>query len=298
MCKSAKKYTIQQFRNDFPNDDVCLEKIFQLRYSDVTNCPFCEEDFSYRRIPTRQCYQCTKCYGQIYPCAGTIFEKSRTPLLTWFYVMYLFTTIKGGVSAYEIQDQIGVTYKTAWRMLKQIRILMSKDSEIFFSGSVELDETFVGGKNKNRHRDKKVAKSQGRSFKDKTPVFGIYHRETGKVATYVITNTSRAEIQPIIYNHIELGSQVNTDEWHAYKGLNRDYDHNFVNHGIGNYANGDTTTNRMENYWSNLKRMLGGTYIRVSPKYLQLYANERAFRFNNRNSEEPVFTCLLNSLAS
>jgi transposase-like protein len=282
------KYTITQFLKEYSNDDICLDKIFDQHYDKMEYCPKCEKEFSYTRVKDRQCYQCTKCYNQIYPCVGTIFEKSRTPLTYWFLTMFLFVASKNGVSAYEIQRQLGVTYKCAWRMLKQIRILMSKDEVFTFSGTVELDETFVGGKNINRHRDKKVEKCQGRSFKDKTPVFGIFHRETKTVKTFVVADTKRATLQPIIYDYIELGSTVYTDEWSAYNGIESDYNREFVNHRIGNYANGDCTTNAIENFWSNFKRTLKGSYISVSKKYLQLYANEASFRFNRHHPTKCV----------
>lgn len=296
MCKCTKKYTITQFRKDYPDDSACLDKIFQLRYSELKVCPKCSKETTFRRVPTRQCYQCTKCYYQIYPCAGTPLEGTKTSLLVWFYVIYLFTASKNGISAYEVQRQIGGSYKTSWRMLKQIRILTTDNDESMFSGIIEIDETFVGGKNKNRHKDKKVKKSQGRSFKDKTPILGFVDRASNRVKTFVIDNTQRSTIQPIIKQYIQKGSTLMTDEWTAYRGLNSDYDHNYVDHSKGIYSVDDITSNRVENLWSVLKRTINGSYIHVSAKYLQLYANEVAFRQNYRNSEIPIFDCLLNHL--
>ncbi|MES2589874.1 MAG: IS1595 family transposase [Bacteroidota bacterium] len=302
MCKDRKnsntKYTIQQFRLDFRDDSSCLERIFTIRYGKLTTCPDCEQETTFKRVSTRQCYQCSKCYHQIYPCAGTIFEKTRTPLTYWFYVIYLFTASKNGISAYEVQRQIGVTYKTAWRMLRQIRVLTANDSIDLFTGTTEMDETFVGGKNINRHKDKKVPKCQGRSFADKTPVLGIYERETKRVRNFVIDDTSKAQIQPLILQHVEQGTPIMTDEWVAYQGLGEVYEHKFVNHRIKEYVNEDCTTNRIENFWSVFKRTLKGSYIQVSKKYLQLYTDEVVFRFNNRESDKPIFDCFLNLLAS
>lgn len=270
MCKDTKKfsnsYNIQQLKVDFPDDGACLFHIFKIRYGNLTECPKCNQDSTFNRVSTRKCFQCSKCYFQIYPCSGTIFEKTRVPLTEWFYVIYLFTVSKNGISAYEVQRQIGGAYKRCLRMLRQIRILLSKDNPNFFDGTVELDETFVGGKNINRHRDKKVANSQGRSFKDKTPVFGIFERETKKVQSFVISNTSPSEIKPIIYNHISDSAHIMTDEWIAYEGLSQHYNHDFVNHRAKQYANGDVTTNRIENFWSVFKRTIKGSYIQVSPK--------------------------------
>lgn len=298
MNKVTKTYTIVQFRKDYQNDSDCLDKIFKIRFGDLSICPVCNKESSFKRVIDRQCYQCSKCANQIYPCAGTPFEKTRTSLLTWFYVIYLFTASKNGISAYEVQRQIGGSYKTAWRMLKQIRILLTDQDDNKFSGIIELDETFVGGKNKNRHKDKKVKNSQGRSFKDKTPILGMVDRIMKQVKCFVIPDTKRETIQPFIKQYIYKGSTLMTDEWTAYRGLNREYDHQFVDHSKGIYSIDDVTSNRVENLWSVLKRTLKGSYIQVSKHYLQLYANEVVFRQNNRNSKEPIFDCLLNCLQS
>lgn len=288
------KYTITNFRKDFPDNDACLNKVFELQYRGQKRCEKCGCDFSYKRVKNRQSFQCKTCNHQVYPCKGTIFENSKTPLLYWFYAIFIFTVSKNGVSAKEIERQLGVTYKTAWRMLKHIRILMSSPVEIG-SGSMELDETFVGGLNKNRRADKKVKNSQGRSFKDKTPVFGMFERETKQVKAFVVPNTRRASIQPIIYSEIQEGVNVYTDEWIAYKGIGKHYNHQFVDHSKKQYSDGDNTTNRIENFWSVFKRTIKGSYIKVSRKYMQLYVNESVFRFNNR--EKPIFWELVNSLA-
>lgn len=289
------KYTIRDFTLDFPNDDACLDKIMKLRYK---SCPCCNHT-EFKRVKDRKCYQCLSCYQQVYPCAGTPLNKTTTPLTLWFYVMYLFSVSKNGISGYEVQRQIGVTYKTAWRMLKQIRILISGGISLEkFNGTIELDETYVGGKNRNRHRDKKVKYSQGRSFKDKTPVFGMLDRIHKKVLCFVIPDTKRATIQPIIRQFIEKNSTLMTDEWTAYQGLNSDYDHNYVDHSKGIYSVDDNSSNGIENFWSVFKRTIKGSYINVSRKYLQLYANESAFRFNFKDSKTPIFYHVLENLSS
>jgi transposase-like protein len=210
--------------------------------------------------------------------------------------MFLFTKSKNGLSAAELQRQIGVSYGTAFRMLHKIRGLLVSDNEMM-SGIIEVDETFVGGKNINRHADKKVENSQGRSFKDKTPVFGAFSRTTGKIYTHVIPDTKAKSIIPIIDSKIEKGSYIMSDEWGAYRNLNKDYQHDIVYHCKGEYTNGNTTTNRVENFWSVFKRTLKGSYISVSRKYLQNYANEVAFRFNNRTNKT-MFNTLFNIAAT
>ncbi|OJV27529.1 MAG: hypothetical protein BGO32_02830 [Bacteroidetes bacterium 37-13] len=231
---------------------------------------------------------------QIHPTKGTIFEKSTTPLLIWFYSMFLFSKSKNGLSASELERQTGVNYKTAWRILMKIRQLTNTDTSLN-TGVFELDETFIGGKNKNRHWDKKVANSQGRSFKDKTPVFGVYQRG-GKVNAYVVDNTKAESLVPIIQQNVVKDSVVYTDEWTAYSSLNKDYQHSFVLHNRKQYKFEDCCTNGIENFGSVLKRTLGGSYIHVNKEYLQQYVNEVAFRYNNRNSE--VFNELVSLISS
>lgn len=292
------KYTIQQFRKEFSTEEDCLQKVFNLKYGNLKICPSCDKETSFRRVTTRKCYQCTKCYHQFYPCKNTIFENSKTPLTYWFYAMFLFTVSKNGISAYELQRQLGVTYKTAWRILKQIRILLSENDTVVFTNEsiVELDETFVGGKNKNRHKDKKVEKAQGRSFKDKVPVLGMLER-SGKVKCFVIPDTSSKTIHPYIFKNIPFGTTIMTDEWTAYNNLNKFYEHNKCDHSKKIYVDGNAHTNGMENFWSNVKRTLNGSYIHVSKKYLQLYINECSFRFNNRKSKIPIFYNLMDCLS-
>jgi len=214
----------------------------------------------------------------------------------WFYAMFLFTASKNGISACELQRQLEVTYKTAWRMLKHIRILLSYDTQDLFTTDsiIECDETFVGGKNKNRHRDKKVAQSQGRSFKDKVPVLGMLERG-GQVKAIVVPNTSSKSIKPHIYNNIPVGATIMSDEWYAYRGLTRNYNHTIVDHSKKCYVDGETSTNGIENFWSVLKRTFNGSYIHISKKYLQLYVDECVFRFNHKKDKD-IFNSLLNCL--
>ena len=321
MCKSTNKYTIKQFKAQFPDDEACLNHLFHLRYGKMKECPKCGCGRPYVRVKNRRCHQCPKCYNQIYATANSIFHRSTTPLVSWYFVIFLFTTSKNGVSACEVQRHLGCTYKTAWKMLHKIRTLMGQDSIEFFTGTVESDETFVGGKNKNRHYDKKVEQSQGRSFKDKTPVLGLVERSeycyitrpskvdptkdvTEKVVTklskargFVVPNTSSQTLKPLIYQYVEPGSSLMTDEWQAYNGLCKFYDHQIVDHSKGQYVNGHAGCNAAENLWSSVKRTIKGSYISVSRKYLQLYVNECVYRYNHRDKGQ-MFIHLLNALAS
>ena len=178
-------FTITQFREAYPNDAACLDKIFKQKYGNLNHCPSCGRETEFRRITTRRSYQCRLCYFQLYPTAGTVFEKTTTPLTYWFYAIYLFTVTRNGVAAKELQRQLGVTYKTAWRMGHKIRELMSQDSKDKLGGFVEIDETYVGGRSKN---------NPGRS-KEKTPVLGMVER-LGKVKAVVVKDTSKAKTIP------------------------------------------------------------------------------------------------------
>ncbi len=290
MCKNKEKFTIKQFREQYSTEEACLNKVFSITYGDTKNCLKCGENITYKRVLNRRCFQCPKCKHQFYPCAGTIFEKSTTPLMYWFYAIFLFTVSKNGLSAYELQRQLGVTYKTAWRILNKLRSMLNND-ENSFSGIVELDETYVGGKNKNRHHNKKFKYTKGRSYADKVPVFGILQRG-GKVSAYVVPDVRTNTLKPIIYSKIQRGSTIMTDEWNSYNGLCYSYDHQFVNHGTGNYVKGDCWTNGLENFWSIVKRTINGSYIHVSRKYMQNYINECVFRFNNKNNKQ-IFDAML-----
>lgn len=286
-----KNYTINHFKNEYSDDEKCLDKIYRLKYNHLKTCPKCNNAANFKKVATRPAYYCPECYYQISPMANTIFEKTTTPLTLWFYAMYLFSQSKNGISAKEIERQIGVTYKTAFRMLHKIRSLLETDVELI-DGVFELDETYIGGKNKNRHKDKKFVNCQGRSTVDKQAVFGLLNRN-GNVIAYKVPDVSRETLEPIIEATIAKGSKINTDEWKAYNSLAKlNYEHNKVYHNRGQYADGDTTTNRVENYWSNVKRTLKGAYITVSPKYLQNYINEVSFKYNNRGTKD-LFNVML-----
>lgn len=275
----------------FPDDDACLSYLFTLSHGESPVCPKCSSEGAYKRVQNRKSYQCGKCSNQIYPMKGTIYEKSRTPLLVWFEIMFLFIKSKNGISAMEVQRITGVTYKTAYRMLMHIRKAVAVEHQRE-TGVFEVDETFVGGLNKNRHADKKVKHSQGRSFKDKTPVFGMFDRNTKEVRAFVVPDTSRSSLRPLLFSNATKGSSVMSDEWHGYGGIGRYYKHDVVDHKAKEYVRGDITTNRIENFWSHLKRTFKGSYITVSRKHMQRYVDEVVFRFNNRENPLIFFDLL------
>lgn len=230
---------------------------------------------------------------------GTIFEKSTTPLHSWFSVMFLMTCSRNGVSSKEVQRILGVTYKTAWRMTKKIREMMSRDEDdMLFDERVCVDESYVGGKNKNRHKDKKVKNSRGRSYKDKTPVFGIVGEETGRVIAKVVPNVVADTLQPILFEKVAESAILTTDEWKAYNGLDGYFDHRIIEHGKGQYSNNGDTTNRIEGFWTQLKRSIYGTHVQVSRRHLQNYVDEAVFRYNNGKRDTPMFNLTVNLLST
>ncbi len=269
----APRYTIDTMHKEFPNDDVCLDFIFQQRYGHLDYCPRCGVETKFYRIKARKYYKCPHCAFELYPLANTIFHKSATPLTKWFYAIYLFGVGKNGVSAMELERHLGVTYKTAWRMAKQIRLMMQQNSDKL-TGTVEADETYIGGKAK-----------QDIKFNNKTAVVGIVEKkkDVGQVKAFATKQADATVTLPFIKANVEIGSTLQTDESRIYSRVKRDFTHEFVNHSRLEYVKAGVHTNTIEGFWGQLKRSLDGTYHCVSPKYLQLYVNEFVYRYNYRH---------------
>lgn len=263
----------------FPDEASCVEYLEWIVWKGNVVSPY---------DPTSTVY---KCKGYNYKCrntgryfnarTNTLFYRSSVPLQKWFIAIWLFTTCKKGISSVQLGKDIGVTQKTAWSMLQRMRKCFSENNKDFkLNGTVEIDETFVGGKNKNRHRDKKVKHCEGRSFKDKTPVFGMLQRG-GNVVAKVVKDTKAETLRTEINRVIQAGSTIYSDEW-CYGRLRPKYRHSRVFHCMGVYGIGDVTTNSIEGFWSILKRGITGVYHKVSRKHLQKYADEFSFRYNQR----------------
>ncbi len=283
MATKPHKYTINNFNQQFPDDDTCLEWLKNHLYPHGIHCTKCDRVTKHHRVTSRRCYVCDNCGSQVYPAANTIFHKSTTSLKSWFYATYLMASTRCGVSAKQLQRELGVTYKTAWRMFHQIRKLLSEDTETgteTFSGEVEMDETYIGG----RHRGKR-----GRGAAGKTPVAGVVERK-GKIIAQVVPDVKAKTLMPIMKEHVLPGSIVYTDELLSYKNTEKSgYQHRRIHHAQKIYVMGDIHTNNIESFWGQLKRSLDGTHHAVSAKYLQRYCDEFAFRFNHRNDEQHMF---------
>jgi len=279
-----EKFTIAQFNKRFPNDDACLEALKDLIYPDGIHCRTCNQVRPHHRRTGRKQYACDYCGTLVAPLAGTIFEKSSTPLTSWFYAMFLMSSTRCGISAKQLEREIGVTYKTAWRIFNQVRKLMADDTGMF-GGEVEMDETYVGGKERG------VIGRPGPNSK-KVPVFGIVERG-GKVAALVTKDVTRATVMPIIEAKVLPRSMIYTDDYKVYNPLAfKGYGHKRIAHSEKIYVMGNIHTNTIEGFWSLLKNGIRGVYHSVSSKHLQSYINEYAFRYNHRKDEAPMLAII------
>lgn len=263
----------------FKDEQTCLRYLEEGYWGGEMRCPFCGFDKPYR-FKNGIKFKCRSCREPFTAKMGTIFQSSKLPMVKWYMAIYLIASHKKGIPSTQLARDLGVTQKTAWFMLQRIRESMKQNDEKM-EGVLQIDECFVGGKNKNRHVDKKVKYGgKGRSFADKMPVLGIINQETGEARTIVIPNVEVASIEPQLRKHIETGSMIYSDE-HGYGDL-KGYTHKSINHAGKCFRIGDVTTNKVENLWSHFKRTIFGIYHYVSFKHLQRYANEITFRFNTR----------------
>lgn len=286
----SKAPTLRQFQDRFPTEDSCLDHLFQVRYGG-TDCPKCHRPVKYSRVKGRRSYQCQWCANQLYPTAGTPFDRTRTSLRDWFYVMFLFTTTRNGVAAKRVQREIGVTYKTAWRMCDQIRKYMATlDSDDMLGGPgeiVEIDESHIGGTAKG---------SRGRYAGNKPVVLGMLEKG-GELITRVVPSVRRHHLVPVVQQHVMPGTHIHTDGLFSYATLkNHGYRHDFVSHERKQYVSKTgCTVNRIEGFWAMLKRGIYGTHIHVSAKHLPKYLGEFEYRWNMRDCPQLMLDRLMHS---
>jgi transposase-like protein len=287
----SKAPTLRQFQDRFPTEDSCLDHLFQVRYAG-TDCPKCGRPLKYSRIAKRRAYQCQWCANQLYPTAGTPFDRTRTSLRDWFYVMFLFTTTRNGVAAKRVQRELGVTYKTAWRMCHEVRKYMgSLDSDDPLGGPgqiVEVDEALIGGKVHGQ--------GTGRYAGNKSLVLGMLEKD-GELITCVVETTRASNLIPVVQEHVLPGTHIHTDALLSYKPLGRSgYQHSHVRHQFGEYVSATgATVNRIEGFWSMLKRGINGTHIHVSEKHLPKYLGEFEYRWNMRHCPQLMLDRLMYS---
>jgi transposase-like protein/predicted RNA-binding Zn-ribbon protein involved in translation (DUF1610 family) len=294
---ASPEFSVREFFEKFPNELTCLEHIMRVRFGGTKiDCPSCGAvGAQFHKLRDRRVYACPECLFQIAPTANTILQDTRTPLVSWFYAMWLFCTTRHGVSGKELQRQLGVTYKTAYRMGMQIRKLTEKaDSfDTMLAGHIELDEAYVGGVRRGG--------SRGRGAPNKTVVFALAERG-GRIRAKVVPNAQTVSLRPIVLANVERGSTVSTDELRSYGLLTKDgYRHGRVNHTQKEYARYVCKSltfhvNTCEGFFRLLKASIRSTHIHVSPEKMQHYLDEFTFRANHRERVNGMFDLLVAAL--
>jgi transposase-like protein len=306
-----KPKTLQAAIKHFSNEQTCIDAVALSRWPDgKPECPKCGGREHYYLASQRR-WKCKngKCGKQFSVKVGSIFEDSPLGLDKWMLAMWMIANCKNGVSSYEIHRAIGVTQKSAWFMLHRIRLAMQNGSLMKLGGKngghVEVDETYIGGKARFMHKDKRAkmtAPGMAKGAANKAIVAGFFERGSRKVRTKVIPDREKSTFHAMVKENVESGSQLSTDDCHSYWGLDEEYIHKIVDH-AERYVDGQVHTNSLENFWSLLKRGLKGTYIAVEPFHLFRYLDEQCFRFNNRGDKsKPIndgerFEMLLSKVA-
>ena len=274
------KYSIKDLRKEFPNDNRCLEYLFDTLHSRECSC-----GGKYARIENRKQFQCSKCRFQIAPMTNTIFEKSSTPLTLWFYAIFIFSNAKSGISAKELERQIGTTYKTAWRMLKLIRQSISQGG-YKLRGDVEMDEAYFGGRGEGGEYNKNFSEVMA----NKVKVIGAVERG-GEAKAQRVPNINSDTVQDFVEDNIDAeNTRLLTDQSNRYEKIA--IRRQSVNHSQ-RFVSGDIHTNSIEGFWAHLKRSIKGTHKTISKKYFQSYLDAFVFHYNNRHNDRQRFEFLL-----
>ena len=261
----------------FPTDEAAREHLEAVRWQGKVRCPVCESDHIYhRKAPKLGFYDCRECQEHFTVRTGTVFERSHIPLRKWIYAIYQLLTARKGISSLQLSKEIGVTQRSAWFLLHRLRTACDGDLESL-RGIVEADEAYLGGKESNKHEDKKA--KAGRGPIGKQPIIGLRERG-GKVRAMPLSNTDHTSIHKVVLEHVEQGSTLCTDEHSAYKGLEGSYDHHSVRHSAREFVNGMAHTNSIESFWALVKRGYNGVYHNWDMKNTARYLAEFSFRLN------------------
>jgi len=278
----------------FPTEEECYTLLEKIRWNGDVVSPFDKTSKVYKCKGHH--YRCRKTGKYFNVKTGTLFEASNIKLQKWFLAIWIITSHKKGISSLQLHKDLHVTQKTAWFMLQRIRKCFGLENNNILDNEVEIDETYVGGKNKNRHAKKKVKNSQGRSMKDKVAVLGMLERN-GKLNARIVVDVQAETLTEEILKNVKCSANVYTDEWLGYNDLPKYYNHSIVKHGVREFVNGKSYTNNIEGFWGILKRGIYGIYHFTSKKHLQNYLDEFVFRYNTRNmGEQGRFEALLSNM--
>jgi len=294
-ASSESSYSLMEFVREFPDDATCLDWLWRNRFSkdgEHAVCPKCDRTRKFHKVRERPAWDCDTCGHHLHPTAGTIFHKSSTSLHLWFYAMHLMTSTRCGISAKQLERELGVTYKTAWRMANLIRNdLMAQDDDKPLTGSVEADETAYGGRPKaGMTRGMTMPEAQTFAKRRKVGVVAMVERG-GNVRAYV---QPREGALDTVSRHVDPAAVVYTDEWAGYRNLHSTHPtHLTIRHGDRVYAQGDVHTQTIEGFFGNVKNGIAGNYHGVSAKWLQSYFNEYVWRYNHRADKRAMFQTLL-----
>lgn len=300
---SSSQYSLPEFMRECPDDAACLDMLWRERYAPdghTAECPKCGQERRFHRVQSRPSYSCDTCGHHIHPTAGTIFHKSSTSLYLWFYAIYLMSSTRCGVSAKHLERELGVTYKTAWRMFNKIRNVLMADDDEPLSGEVEIDETSVDGKPRKRPgpvktgtRSENLSEAVKLAERRRATVFAAVERG-GRVKATVLPSRRGPGLQEQAIEWVDPDAIVYTDEWPYYNSLHKHFAaHRRVRHSAREYVDGDAHTNTIEGFFGNLKPGIKGNYRSVSHKWLQGYLNEYAWRYSHRHDRRAMFHTLI-----